>query len=77
MNAIHPPSLRLSIIVSGDLAFAHWLYRFTGMEKDHPATQTWIRATVGYKRQQGRWQIVHEHESVPFDPHSNDNNRDA
>ena len=58
----------LSIIVNGYLALAHWLWRFTGMEKDHPAMQTWMRATVGYKRQQGRWQIVHEHASVPFNP---------
>lgn len=27
----------LRIIVSGDVALAHWLWRFTGMEKDHPA----------------------------------------
>ena len=30
----------LSIIVNGDLALAHWLFRFTGEEKDHPAMQT-------------------------------------
>jgi len=30
----------LSIIVSGDLAIAHWLNRFTGMEPNHPAMQT-------------------------------------
>jgi ketosteroid isomerase-like protein len=28
----------LSIIVNGDLALAHWLWRFTGMETDHPET---------------------------------------
>jgi len=58
----------LSVIVSGDLALAHWLFRFTGKEKDHPAMQTWMRLTGGYQRKQGRWQIVHEHCSVPFDP---------
>ena len=58
----------LSVIVSGDLALAHWLFRFTGMEKDHPAMQTWMRLTGGYQRKQGRWQIVHEHVSVPFNP---------
>jgi ketosteroid isomerase-like protein len=58
----------LSIIVSGDLALAHWLFRFTGKEKDHPAMQTWMRLTGGYQRKQGRWQIVHEHCSLPFDP---------
>lgn len=58
----------LSLNVSGDLALAHWLQRFTGMEEDHPAMQTWIRITAGYRRLHGRWRIVHEHASVPFDP---------
>ncbi len=58
----------LSVIVSGDLALAHWLWRFTGMDKDHRAMQTWMRDTVGYQRNQGRWQIVHEHCSIPFNP---------
>ena len=38
------------------------------VEKDHPAMQTWIRITAGYRRIQGRWQIVHEDASVPFNP---------
>lgn len=58
----------LSLTVSGDVALAHWLFRFTGMEKDHPAMQTWLRSTAGYRRIRGRWQIVHEHVSVPFNP---------
>jgi SnoaL-like domain len=36
----------LSITVSGDLALAHWLFRLTGMEKDHPAMQTWMRSLL-------------------------------
>ncbi len=60
----------LNIFVSDDLALAHWLLRFTGMEEDHPAMQTMLRFTAGYQQQQGRWQIVHEHCSVPFDPHT-------
>lgn len=58
----------LALTVSGDLALAHWLFRFTGMEKDHPAMQTWIRISAGYQRIRGRWQVVHEHASVPFNP---------
>lgn len=30
--------------------------------------QTWMRDIVVYKRNQGKWQIVHEHYSVPFNP---------
>ncbi|WP_333878199.1 YybH family protein [Methylobacter sp.] len=57
----------LGIFVSGDLALAYWFWRFTGMEKNHPVMQTWIRSTAGYQRHQDIWQIVHEHCSVPFD----------
>lgn len=54
----------LTITVSGDLALAHCCLRFTGI----PAASSWIRDTAVYKRTHGKWQIVHEHCSVPFDP---------
>lgn len=57
----------LTIIVNADLATAHWLFRFTGTE-DHPAMQTWMRATAVCQKNQGEWQILHEHLSIPFDP---------
>jgi ketosteroid isomerase-like protein len=38
----------------------------TGMAKDHPAMQTWMRATVGYQRRYGRWQIVPETSQAAF-----------
>lgn len=57
----------LSVTVSEDLAVAHWLFRFTG-EQDHPAMQTWMRVTAVCQKNQGEWQILHEHLSVPFDP---------
>src|SRR5262245_40696125 len=41
--------------VSGDLAIAHYMLRLVCDDKDHPASQTWIRTTSGFKRQQGRW----------------------
>ncbi|NJO78260.1 MAG: SnoaL-like domain-containing protein [Cyanobacteria bacterium RM1_2_2] len=57
----------LTITVREDLAAAHWLFRFTGTE-DHPAMQMWMRATAVCQKNQGNWQILHEHISVPFDP---------
>ncbi len=57
----------LNVNVSEDLAVSHWLFRFIGTE-DHPAMQMWMRATAVCQRNQGEWQIVHEHLSVPFDP---------
>lgn len=60
----------LSIHVSNDIAFSHYLFRLNGKEKDHAAMQTWIRTTTGFKKIQGKWKIVHEHGSLPFNPHT-------
>lgn len=58
-----------TIAVEGDLAFAYGLHRVVPEdEPDHPAGATWIRVTVCYRRVEGRWRVVHEHASVPFDP---------
>jgi ketosteroid isomerase-like protein len=54
----------VKIIPNGDMAVAHYLYRFTGM----PFDPIWIRNTAVYRKIAGRWLIVHEHGSVPFDP---------
>ena len=70
-----PPSFNveikdLVIHISGDIAISHYLFRLTGTKKDDPAAQTWIRTTTGYKRIAGKWKIIHEHGSVPFNPHT-------
>ena len=54
----------VKIIAQGDVAVVHYLYRFTGM----PFDPSWIRNTSVYRKIEGRWLIVHEHGSVPFDP---------
>ena len=53
--------------VEGDSAFAYGLHHFV-TETPHPAGQTWMRFTIGYRRVDGRWKVVHEHVSVPFNP---------
>jgi ketosteroid isomerase-like protein len=54
----------LVITVSGGMAVAHYLSRFTGL----PGDPSWIRTTAVYKRIDGKWRIVHEHYSVPINP---------
>jgi ketosteroid isomerase-like protein len=56
----------LGLTIRGDLALAHWLWRFTGNEKGHAATQTWFRGSASYRRIRGKWQIVHEPAFAPF-----------
>ena len=63
-------SEQLSIHGHGDSAAAHWIWRFTGLPADHGAMQTCLRATAILERRAGQWKIVHEHCSVPFDPHT-------
>jgi ketosteroid isomerase-like protein len=52
------------ITMSGELVVAHYLARFTGL----PGPPFWIRVTVVYRWLDGKWKIVHEHSSAPFDP---------
>ncbi|MBD2259370.1 SgcJ/EcaC family oxidoreductase [Pseudanabaena sp. FACHB-2040] len=65
-NASGTETQDLSITISGDLALAHWISHFTGIDADHPAAQMRFRITVGYQKHEGHWQIVHEHCSVPL-----------
>ena len=56
------------IHVDGDTAFMHGLHHFIPTPADHPSGQTWLRVTVGYRRIDGQWKVVHEHWSIPFNP---------
>lgn len=54
-------------VVEGDsAAFCHYLYRVSGTTSAG-AIDMWLRCTLGLRRLDGRWTIVHEHVSVPFD----------
>lgn len=56
------------IHVAGDTAFAFGLHHFVPKPADHPSGQTWMRVTVGFRRIEGKWKVVHEHISIPFNP---------
>jgi PhnB protein len=56
----------LSITAERDLAICTSLNQMTGTKTDGVKVHLWYRATVGLRRIDGRWKIVHEHESVPF-----------
>jgi uncharacterized protein (TIGR02246 family) len=56
----------LSIAASDDIAFCHSFNRITGTRTDGEKTDVWVRATVCCRKIDGRWKIVHEHQSVPF-----------
>lgn len=60
----------LKIFAGAEVAVAHYLFRLTGPDKKHDAMQTWMRATTAFSKQQGKWKIVHDHASLPFNPHT-------
>ncbi|HEU4556867.1 MAG TPA: nuclear transport factor 2 family protein [Longimicrobium sp.] len=53
--------------VDGDVAFCHYLYHITGTLKTGAEVDMWVRATLGLRRVDGAWKIVHGHDSDPFD----------
>ena len=57
----------LDVAASGDTAFTRCLTRFGGTQKDGKRAVNWLRSTLGLRKQGGRWKVVHEHVSVPFE----------
>lgn len=52
----------------GDVGFCTFLYHVGGTLTSGAEIDMWVRATLCCRRIDGRWRIVHDHESVPFDP---------
>jgi len=57
----------VQVTAGDDVAFAHYLYHVDASLKAGGKVQMWVRATLCYARRDGRWEVVHEHQSVPFD----------
>ncbi len=58
----------LSITTGETVAFCHYLYRVNGTLTEGGKVEMWVRATVCLSKVDDKWTIVHEHQSVPFDP---------
>jgi ketosteroid isomerase-like protein len=58
----------LEVDADGDLGYCCFVYRVTGTLRDGAGVDMWVRATLVCRRQDRFWRIVHDHESVPFDP---------
>jgi ketosteroid isomerase-like protein len=56
----------LCITTGDDVAFCRSLNRISGARTDGEETDVWVRTTVGLRKIDGKWLIVHAHESVPF-----------
>ena len=58
---------QLEVHADGDVAFCAFLYHVTGTLGSGDEVSMWVRATLGLRRIDGEWRIVHDHESVPWD----------
>jgi ketosteroid isomerase-like protein len=56
----------LSITTAEDVAFCHSLNRLSGTRTSGEQTDGWLRATVCYRKLDGKWLVTHEHISVPL-----------
>ena len=58
----------VNIDANEDLGFCSFLYHVGGTLTAGGQVDMWVRATLCCRRIDGVWRIVHDHESVPFDP---------
>jgi ketosteroid isomerase-like protein len=60
----------LDITARDDVAFCHYLSRGGGTGPDGKERIGWMRVTACLRKTNGKWMIIHEHFSNPFDPPS-------
>lgn len=58
----------LDVRADDALGFCSFVYQVTGTLQAGDDVDMWVRATLCCEQVDGRWRIVHDHESVPYDP---------
>ena len=56
----------LSITTGDEVAFSRSLNLISGRRTNGEQTDVWVRATVCFRKIEGKWKVAHEHVSVPF-----------
>jgi len=57
----------LDVTADRNLAYSHSIQRVAGTDKQGKKLDLTVRVTDVYKKAHGRWQVIHEHVSVPVD----------
>lgn len=57
----------LRITTDGDVAFSHNLGHVKATRASGEKADYWVRATVGFRKRNGQWLVIHDHVSMPFD----------
>tara|TARA_R110001599_G_scaffold171353_1_gene362060 strand:+ start:43820 stop:44269 length:450 start_codon:yes stop_codon:yes gene_type:complete len=60
----------LGVTANDDIAFSHYLTRCGGGADSGEEQTAWMRGTVCHRKIGGKWLVVHEHFSAPFDMQS-------
>lgn len=60
----------LVIHADNEVAFSYCLTRCGGKDENGVEKSSWMRATRGYRKIDGKWRVMHEHFSSPFDMES-------
>jgi len=55
------------ITVGNNVAFLHSLNRCGGTDENGEEKASWMRGTICLEKIDGKWKVVHEHYSAPFD----------
>ena len=54
------------VVTAGDTAALTYLTHMTGHEDGGSKVSLWFRSTNGFRKENGKWKIVHTHSSVRF-----------
>jgi ketosteroid isomerase-like protein len=57
----------LQIVNDGKIGYAHSIQHFTGTDKSGKKVEMAFRVTDCLEKENGKWKIVHEHNSMPID----------
>jgi len=57
----------LHVVAGDDLAFSTSLNRISGKRMNGQKDSNWIRVTIGLRKVDNTWLVVHEHVSVPIE----------
>lgn len=58
----------LQVMVSGDLAVTWGLNRMQAEVPGRERFESWSRGTRVFRKIDGRWMLIHQHVSYPYDP---------
>lgn len=57
----------LHVFANNEVGFCYYLSHIQAKRANGEKADYWVRVTVGFEKRRGKWLIVHDHISMPFD----------